>query len=222
MIRALLTTLVLLLAATASAQAQPLLSAEDATELAGTLRDATAKQGVCYAWRVDVFDGSGGPSGVDAGSNAGVDRGIDPSCTKSVQLQGTVQYTCNSCEAEDSSNFSVASNFEGGPTDADLEALGLSSGNLKNENGDVTLINLVGALPLVVASKGKAAAITPTDDTAPAAGDGPTGSPVVPDVIREHWPALVFFLLLTLGGIGWLVSQLLTENVQRAHTRTKA
>lgn len=222
MIRALLAALVVLLVAAAPAQAVPLLSAEDATELADTLRDATAKQGVCYSWSVSVQDGSGGPSGVDRGSSAGVDRGVDPSCTKTVELQGTVRYTCDSCEAEDSSNFAVASDFAGAPTNADLEALGLSSGNLKNENGDVTLINLVGALPLAVASKGEAVAVTPTDDAAPAPGDVPTGSPVVPDVIRAHWPALVFFLLLTFGGIGWLISQMLTENVRRAHTRTEA
>ncbi len=222
MSRALLAALVMLLLAATPARAVPLLSAEDATELADTLREATAKQGVCYAWNVSVLDGSGGPSGIDAGSSAGVGQGLAPSCTKSVELQGTVRYTCDSCEAEDSSNFSVASDFEGAPTTGDLEALGLSSGNLKDENGDVTLINLVGALPLAVASKGQAAAITSTDDTAPAPGDGPTGSPVVPDVIRAHWPALVFFLLLTVGGIGWLISQTLTENVRRVHTRTKA
>lgn len=223
--RALLGTLLVLLLAAAPAQAVPLLDPADADELAQTLADATEQQGVCYGWRVEVTDGSGGPSGIDVGSNRGVDQPVDqpvdPSCTRVVEVQGAVRYTCDSCEGEDSSGYSVASNFDGGPTDGDLEALGLSPGSLKNEDGDVALINLVGALPLIVASKGQAAAIAPTDDTAPAPGDGPTGSPVIPDVLRAHGPALIFFLLLILGGIAWLVSQVLSENVQRSQRRTQ-
>lgn len=222
--RAVLTTIVFLLIAAAPARAVPLLDRADADELAQTLADATEQQGVCYGWRVDVQDGSGGPSGVDVGSNRGVDQPVDqpvdPRCAKVVEVQGAVRYTCESCESEDSSGYSVSSNFEGGPTDGDLEALGLAEGSLKNEDGDVTLINLVGALPLIVASKGTASAIVPTDDAAPAPGDKPTGSPVVPDVLREHWPALIFFLLLTLGGIGWLISQLLASGVQRLLPRS--
>lgn len=193
-----------------AAQALPVLEEADAAELAQALADATEAQGgVCYGWAVQVADGSGGPSGLDVGSDKGpgvpVDRAI---CPKYVELQAGIEFTCESCESEDSSNLLIDANFAGAPTKDDLDDLGFSGGDLTRDDNDVVLTNMVGALPLVTASNGAAAPVPGPDEAEadkPAAGDVPTGTPSTPDWLREHWLALVFFGLLAGGGVAWLV-----------------
>lgn len=199
----------LLLAGAPAAQALPVLEEADAAELAQSLADATEAQGVCYGWTVQVLDQSGGPSGVDVGSDKGagqiVDRG---SCAKWVELQGAIDFTCDSCESEDDSDVQLESNFAGAPTRADLEDLGFSGGDLKNDDNDTVLSNMVGALPLITASNGAAKPVPGLDAAEadkPAAGDVPTGTPSTPDWLRENWLALVFFALLAGGGVWWLL-----------------
>jgi len=192
-----------------AAQALPVLEDADAAELAQVLADATEAQGVCYGWAVQVVDGSGGPSGVDAGSDKGPGVAVDrAACVKYVELQGGIEFTCDSCESEDSSNVLIDANFPGAPTKGDLEELGFSGGDLTNDDNDVVLTNMVGALPLITASDGAATPV-PGPDAAeadqPAAGDAPTGTPSMPDWLRESGPALVVFLLLAGGGAVWLV-----------------
>lgn len=214
---ALLAVLMLALGLAAPATATPILSSTDATELAESLAEATAEQGVCYGWAVRLDDDFGGQSGVDVGSDKGVDTAPGPDCSRTVQLLGNVKYTCASCESEDSASFTVRADFDGAPTTEDIEALGLSGGNLTSDDNDVVLTNLVGALPLITASKGGARPVPPAEAAELAPGDAPTGSPAVPDWLRENWLPLVFFLLLTVGGIGWLVSLLLAGGVRRTH-----
>ncbi len=202
------------------AAAVPLLDEGDAAELAQSLADATEEQDVCYAWNVFVQDGSGGPSGFDTGSNLGpnapLGTAVSSPCTKSVTLEGRVTYTCGSCESEDSSSVSVVSNFPGGPTTRDLEDLGLEGGDLKNDDGDVALVNMVGALPLITASKGAAAAVPVQPSTLkPGATDKPTNSPSVPDWLRDSWLALTALLVVVLGGVLWLVSIRIADIARR-------
>jgi hypothetical protein len=198
---------VLALALPAGASAGPLLSDGDAAELANTLAEATEEQGICYGWSVYVSDQSGGPSGTEVGSNFGPGAPVGTgSCPKgAVVLDGAVTFTCGSCESEDSSDFTVTGTLRGGPTKNDLEDLGFSGGQLKNDNGDAALASMVGALPLVVSSKGLAPALTADSSTEPAkpAADKPTNSPVMPDWLRESWLALAAFILVIGGGIVW-------------------
>lgn len=200
------------------ASAGPLLSDGDAAELAQSLAEATAEQDVCYGWRVDVSDSSGGPSGIDVGSGAGPGIGVtdaeNAGCTRVVELFGSVRFTCESCEADDSSNATVVSTLPNGPRIGDLEALGLDGGDLKGDDGDVVLANMVGALPIVAASKGAAPELEAdalTGPTGAAARDRATGSPRVPDWLRESWLALAVCLLAILGGVWWFVSVVLSD-----------
>lgn len=206
------------------AAAQPLLDDGDAAELAQSLADATEEQDICYGWSVLVTDDSGGPSGIDSGSSNGpgapIGTAIANPCERTVELSGSIGYTCGSCESEDSSSVSVTSSFPGGPTTGDLEDLGLKGGDLKNDNGDVVLQNMVGALPLLVASKGLADPIPVEPSTvAPAASDKPTNSPAIPDWLRDSWLPLTALLVLIIGGVIWLVQILATERQRGARRR---
>lgn len=206
--RATLLALLLGLLLAAPAGAVPILDDADATELAATLAKARAAQGVCYGWVVDVEDQSGVEGGQDLGADTGAGEAVDTNCPKWVELQGSVTYTCESCESEDSAGIRVESNFGGAPTDADLEGLGLVADDLTGDNGDVVLTNMVGALPLITASNGAAAPVpvaTGADVDEPAPGDAPTGAPSTPDWLRESGAVIVFLGLLIGGGVYLLI-----------------
>ncbi len=196
-----------LLALPSGAAAGPLLSDGDAAELANTLAEATEEQGVCYGWSVYVSDQSGGSSGADTGSNfgPGVPVGTGDCPKGALVVDGAVTYTCGSCESEDSSNMRLQSTVPNGPTTNDLENLGFDGDQLKKDNGDAALASMVGALPLLVSSKGLAPALTADPSTEPAkpAADKPTNSPMMPDWLRESWLALAAFILVGGGGIVW-------------------
>jgi hypothetical protein len=217
----LLAALALAMALPAAALAQPLLDDGDAAELAQELADATEEQDVCYGWSVNVDDDSGA-SGTDSGSNLGPGSTTlnQSDCKKGyVILRGSISFTCDSCESEDSSSFSVETNIRNGPTRQDLEDLDFSGGQLKGDNGDAALASMVGALPLIVASKGLAPAITadPAETNQPVpAADHATGSPVMPDWLRESWLPLAACVILLGGGAIWLMS-----SIAGGRTRTR-
>jgi len=206
-VRALALAVVLLIALPATAAAGPLLADGDAAELAQTLAEATEEQGICYGWSVYVSDQSGGETGTDTGSNFGPGVPVGTgSCPKgALVLDGAVTFTCNSCESEDSSSFGLNSTVPNGPKLDDLEDLGFNGGQLKNDNGDAALASMVGALPLLVSSKGLAPALAADTSTVPQkpAADKPTNSPAIPDWLRESWLALAAFILVIGGGIVW-------------------
>lgn len=230
--------MVALLAATAltippaAAHASPLLDDVDATELAQSLAEATAAQGICYGWRVEVADDSGGTSGIDAGSGAGPNRpvadpsvaralqqresggSIAPDCRRTVELTGDVLYTCESCEAEDSSRITVTSSFPDGPTEGDLEDLELRVDDMHADDGDEVLASLVGALPLVAASNGSAPAVPGEVNRQPIpAADEAQDTPATPDWLRDSWLALTCLLVLMAGGAAWLVAEIHKQRI---------
>jgi len=228
-LRGLLATLLALAALASPAAATPLLSEGDAAELAQGLAEATEEQGVCYGWNVLVTDGSGGEGGIESGSSAGpgapVGAAVSLDCEKTVTLEGSVTYTCDSCESEDSSSARVVSSFPGGPTTADLEDLGLDGGQLKNDDGDVVLSNMVGALPILVASSGAAPPLQAgalSGPTGPAATDRATGTPSTPDWLRESWLPLAVCLLAIAGGFWWFVAVVATDRRRGTHAARKA
>ena len=152
----LLAAVVLVLALPARASAVPLLEPADGAELAQTLAEATEEQDVCYGWAIEVVDDSGGPSGTDVGSSLGPGRRVDRTrCPRWVELVGTVTYTSETSESEDSADAGVVGNLPRTPTLADLEELGYPTDRLIDDDNDEALVDMVGALPLLVAAGGR-------------------------------------------------------------------
>jgi hypothetical protein len=203
-----------------AANTGPLLDDADATELAQGLAETAAEQGVCYGWAIDVQDDGSGPSGVDAGSSQGPFERLDSDqCTKWIELQGSVHYTSESSESQDSSDVWIESNLDSPPTLEELEAVGAGTrygsheGPLSGDDNDVTLFNIMQALPALVAEHGEAEFVPFEESAAPASEQGePTGKPM-PDVLRQRWPLIVFMLALILGGIGWIGYRLLHRHI---------
>jgi hypothetical protein len=206
--RLVLAALVLALAALpAGADAAPLLEDADAQELTQSLAEATEAQDVCYGYAVEVIDDSGeGPSGVERGSNQGPGQALDTAgCARWIQLTGTVLYTSEASDNEDSADAAV--DARGFDVDlGDLEDLGFNAADLAGENGDVVLTNLVGALPVLAASRG-APPVEPELGTGTRApnGDRPTGT-IRPDWLGENFGLLILCLFAALGGLVWLLS----------------
>ena len=197
MIRALVAAFALALLAAAPAQAG-ILAAGDAAELAQSLAEAQEEQDVCYGWSVsNNFDGLP-DSGSSTGGPGSVPSSSDSSCSKGyVVLEGSISYACDSCESEDSAQVSIQSDLPNPPTVRDLEDLGLKAGDLTGDKDDTTLVNMVNALPLLVADRGNAPYIA-YEQAAPAdvpPADRATGKPGS-DVLRDSW-----FLLVLCGGL---------------------
>ena len=194
----------------APAVATPVLDEADAAELAQALAEATEVQDVCYGWRVDLRDDSGGPSGDDVGSSRGPDVALDTAaCPRWVLLDGAIHYTSEASEFEDDAAVRVTSNLSPAPTTADLRDLGVT-GSLTDEDNDVVLLNMVEALPLAVAGNGQAPYVEFETAQTPVAGQGePTGTPGS-DVLRQWWPLMVLCVLAILAGVVMLVGRLVS------------
>lgn len=209
MIRALGLALLLAVATAATAHAG-ILAPEDAAELAQSLAEAQEEQGVCYAWSIDN-NFSDTP---DRGSStAGPDRPLaetsseglrlPETCTKGiVQLEGNIDYACDSCEAEDSASVLITSNLPNRPTVDDLEALGLKAGELTGDNDDTTLVNMVNALPLLVADRGNAPYVAYEPAATVPATDHATDRPAS-DFLRDSGVWLLVFAAVLLAGPGF-------------------
>jgi hypothetical protein len=122
-----------------------------------------------------------------------------------VVLEGSIDYACESCESEDSASVSIrSSGMASPPTVGDLEGLGLSAGALTGDDDDTTLVNMVSALPLLVADRGNAPYVPYEQATSVPASDHATGKPGS-DVLRDNWLWLVLcFALIVLGPIFYL------------------
>ncbi|MGI8731511.1 MAG: hypothetical protein ACR2LK_16260 [Solirubrobacteraceae bacterium] len=195
MIRAACLALLLGIALAAPAQAG-VIAAGDAAELAQSLAEAQQEQGICYGWQVtnnfdstpDVGSSTGGP-----GVALGQSPGDEMACARGlVELTGSIKYSCASCEASDSASVSVQSSLGDAPTTGDLEDLGLKAGALTGDKDDTTLINMVDALPLLLADRGLAPYVEYEPATAVPASDRATDSPGS-DLLRERWLLLILF-----------------------------
>lgn len=196
----------LLLAAPATASADVIFDPADADDLAATLAEATADQGVCYGWDVQVSDPISGQVesvGSDKGANVPVDTS---SCAKYVRLDVSITWTSESSEAEDSAAWDVSST-SGGPTKSDMEGLELDWDGLTGEDPDVVIGNAVAALPLLAADKGMGKAI----EAAPATGAAPADASLTDSPGSDFWRnsgtgLLWGFGLLLAGGLfAWWV-----------------
>jgi hypothetical protein len=200
--RAALVALLLALALAAPAQAG-IVSAEDAAELAQTLAEAQEEQDVCYGWNVtnnfsptsDVGSSIGGPGVALVPSQSTCPKGA-------VILEGDIDYACGSCESSDSATVSIAASVRDPPTVSDLEGLGLKAGDLTGDNDDTTLVNMVNALPLLVADRGNAAYVEYEQTKTIPAADHATDKPGS-DLFRDSWIQLVLFGGLIAAGPGF-------------------
>lgn len=196
----------LLLAAPSAAAADVIFDPADADDLAATLAEATADQGVCYGWNVQVDDQVSGDSesvGSDRGAGVPVDT---TSCSKYVIFEAYIRWTSESSESEDSATHDLVSS-SGGPTKSDLDGLELDWDGLTGEDPDVVIGNAVSALPLLAADKGMGKAI----EAAPASGEAPADASLTDDPgsdwFRNNGGTMLWGLgLLLAGGVfAWWV-----------------
>jgi hypothetical protein len=172
----------LVLAAPATATADVIFDPADADDLAATLAEATAAQGVCYGWNVQVDDQVSGASesvGSDRGAGVPVD---ESSCSEYVRLDVFITWTSESSESEDSASYDVVSS-PGGPGRSDLTDLGLDMDGLTGEDPDVVIGNAVSALPLLAADKGMTEGI----EAAPQTGAAPADASLTDDPGSDWW-----------------------------------
>lgn len=193
----------------ASARAGTLLAPADEAELAQSLADAAEEQDVCYGWKVFI---NGGVS--DQGSSLGPGRPVGAGgCPRFALLEASLHYACESCEDEDSGEIRIDSNLPHPPTVNDLSDLGYHASDLVGDDDDVTLIDMVGALPLITAQRGDAPFIEYEAATSVPSRDGPTDTPGS-DLLRDRWFALVLFGGLLLFAPAWFFY----KRAQRAAT----
>lgn len=189
-----------------TAGAVPILDAPDAEDLARQLAEATAVQGICYGWRVQVRDDSGTFTGTDLGSSRGVGLPAeDQSCPRFLVFRADLHYTSESSESSDSASFFVFGNVRDGPDEADLRGIGVSGETLLGAKDDLAIANAVLALPVFVAERGLAPPVPAggTEGTIPAA-DRPTNRPGS-DWTRAYGPFILLSVVLVVGGLGWAV-----------------
>ncbi|MDX6682609.1 MAG: hypothetical protein QOG94_2648 [Solirubrobacteraceae bacterium] len=199
--RALLLALVLAAFVAAPAHAG-ILSPDDAADLAQSLADAQEEQDVCYGWQVDNNFGAGPDIGSSTGG-PGVALELDRpgACARGiVVLDGSIYYSCDSCEDSDRASVSIrSSGMANPPTVADLKGLGIDPGGLTGDDDDTTLVNIVEALPLLVADRGNAPYVAYEAAATVPATDHATGKPGS-DVLRDTWIWLVLCgALIVLG-----------------------
>ncbi|HZB50856.1 MAG TPA: hypothetical protein VE547_17345 [Mycobacteriales bacterium] len=212
----------LVLGGAGPAAATPFLDAADAEDLAQLLAEASAVQGVCYGWTVDLQDDSGGPSGIDAGSDRGVGRPPSqiPECRRYLEVRAVVRWTAETSDAEDSGGFTVDSiGIDDPPTESDVRSvLDFEGSDLVKDDGDVLLYQAVAALPRLLADRGAVPSLTLAPaPTPPPAGSRPTGS-ALPDWMRQRAG------LLALGGLllGFAVAGVAVGGVLRGAERRRA
>lgn len=203
---------VLLLLVCAAPSGAVLIDQADQAELANSLADAQEAQGVCYSYVIGV---TGGPDGVDQGSGAGPGKGPDPAaCSRFVVFRAQIDYTCGSCEANDTASIEIQSNLPNPPRESDLADLGLETKSLLGDRDDLTAINMVQALPLIAAERNGLRAVPFEQAANVPAADGPTGQPSS-DFWRAHWLAVVLLGVVVLLGIAYFVFQLLARSGER-------
>ena len=107
MIRALLLALALALLCAPAPASAGVMSNDDATDLAQALADAQEEQGVCYGWQVtNDFDGTPDVGSSNQGPGIAL-VAIDSNCPRGqVVLEGSIHYSCGSCEDSDSASVS--------------------------------------------------------------------------------------------------------------------
>jgi hypothetical protein len=194
-----------------------IMSPEDATDLAQSLAEAQEEQEVCYGWDVSNNFGAGSDTGSSIGGPGAALLDVAGTCKRGVViLTGSIDYSCGSCESSDSASVSIqASGLANPPTVGDLEDLGLKAGDLTGDNDDTTLINMVEALPLLVADKGNAPYVEYEQATTVPPTDRATNKPGS-DFLRDNWIWLLLCVaLIALGPIYYLYKRAQVPKAKR-------
>lgn len=211
---ALLLALALLAASPAAAHAG-IVEPADAEELANALADAEEEQDVCYGWQItNNFSATQDYGNSRTGPGEPLPAGM---CERYVVLDGSITYTCEACEGSDTADVSIVSNVPNAPTAGDLQRLGYSADALVGDEDDTTLINMVNALPLLVAERGIAPFLPVETPQSVPASDTPTDKPGS-DFLRAAGPGLLVFGFLTLcAPLFWFYKR--GQEAQRRATR---
>ncbi|MCX9193627.1 hypothetical protein C3Y87_20015 [Carbonactinospora thermoautotrophica] len=208
--------------------AAELIEPADAAEVVEELAEASAEQGICYGWYIEIDDDYETHLTLrDIGSNLGLgsDLGIDADprrnpalCPKYVVFEASIHYTSASSEAEDSASFRVVSNLPGGPTGDDLEELGIREKDLVGQRDDDAAIRAILALPMLAAESGAAPYLTPEPNPSPIpAADHPTNPPGS-DLWRQNGAALTLLGLGAVAALIWLIVALVKKPQEAAPT----
>lgn len=192
-----------LLAGPAAAE-NPVLDAEGDADVAASLAEATAVQGVCYGYALDVYDqdtGVWGGSYASSSLGAGQRAQLGPQCADTVEVLAQISYTSPFSEAPDSAGWSLASTLPSLAIE-DLERLGLSSNDLLDDGrSERTLLNALLALPGLAAEQAGKPPVVLEPNTAALPPDArPTNTPGS-DWLRESSALLGLCVLLVLAGV---------------------
>ncbi|MGH3620380.1 MAG: hypothetical protein ACRDQ5_01135 [Sciscionella sp.] len=195
----------LLAPGSAAAQQDPVFDPADARDLADTLAEATASQGVCYGWHVTVTDNyTGTEGGESVGSNLGPGRSLDDAgtrCDRRVEFDCQITYTSESSESNDYASYQVNS-LPRGPSTEDLASLRIiTSDDLVGDNVDVAVERAVTALPQLTADSGAAPQVEATPESAAPGDVGTLSDHPGSDFLRRAGGLLAFGAVLLLAGI---------------------
>lgn len=192
-----------------AAVAVPLLTATQSETLQAQLQRAYDVQGICYGWELDVTDRSTATgNGRDVGSApGGVGVPLDrAACPRYAVLRGSITYTAEFEEAEDSAAASVAA--VGVPIDA--ADVGLDGRALAGDDGDLAAYAAIAALPAAAARSGAAPFVPVAEDVLAAPpSDDPLDVEAGNDALRERSALVALLGIGVVAGLGWLVVEAL-------------
>ena len=138
-----------------------------------------------------------------AASSAGPDQPAStaPDCDEVVEHVARIDYTSSFSEAEDSASWTLVSSLPE-LSSADVEGLGLSSGDLLDDGRSATtLLNAVQSLPRLAAEQAGRPPVVLEPNTEPLPADArPTGTPGS-DWLRENGALLVLCLAAIGAGL---------------------
>ena len=190
----------------AGAQADPVFDPEDAQALADLLADATAVQGVCYGWIVQIADVTNRSRARSTGSNFGPGRSLDEagtSCRYLVQFSADIVYARESSDFDDSASWSVTSRPRG-PGTADLDQLGLfDERDLVGEEPDAALSRAIAALPQLAVNAGIATPLSAVPATTTPPDVGSLSDDPGSDYLRRAGGLLAFGAVLLVSGVAF-------------------
>jgi len=180
-----------------------MLDAADAVELAQALAEVGTDQGVCYEWRVTIR--GSGSTGDEIGSSQNPDGAInDPAaCTRgTATFTADINYTCGSCEAEDSvrsRRLDLSGDIAGAFTLSDVDRVAGTDGNdLLGNDDDLVLRNTMMAIAQLTNDSGRVTRSAFEPSTSGAATSDRPDTLRRSDWLRINTPVIATVIVLVL------------------------